>query len=125
MKNMSTDMPQVEAIKDGISQGPVGSFREGQEYQVTQDILNSQQGSPLYGESFTSKRQQMADVHVLHEPEILNTMRYAMSVYERELEDKGYTPLTINSYISATNRFIEFLEIGQVIPDFDNKPQHH
>lgn len=78
--------------------------------------------SPLYGEEFIKAKQKVSfEVAILNEPEILEAVHYAAEVFQTELENKGYTPLTVNSYSSAVNRFIDFLEEGEVIPDFDNK----
>lgn len=103
---------------------PAPSYLQGQEFRDTLNMIGNYPGSPLYGESFKSKESNMVDPNVLHEDEIINTLKYAEGVYEDELAKNGYTALTINSYASATNRFIDFLERGKVIPDFDNKPQH-
>lgn len=78
-------------------------------------------GSALYGTNVQTPqlRRQNADVTVLHEPEILDALGHALEVYEGELENKGYSTLTRNSYSSAINRFFDFLQIGEVIPDFE------
>lgn len=79
--------------------------------------------SALYGETIMPE-QQMLNVQSLRDPQLLNTLKYAMGVYQDELANNDYTPLTINSYSSAINRFVDFLEIGYVVPDYDNKPRH-
>jgi hypothetical protein len=81
--------------------------------------------SPLYGEPVQDiQRQTPPDVHMLRDKQITTALNHALSVYQEELSNKDYTPLTINSYSSAVNRFIDFLELGYVAPDYDNKPQH-
>lgn len=100
------------------------SLLKAEENLITQDIL-ARGGSPLYGSDFMSDRvNKQIDLKILHEPEVLTALQLALGVYQRELEAKGYTALTINSYSSAVNRFLDFLDRGQVIPDFDNKPTH-
>lgn len=34
--------------------------------------------------------------------------------YEKALEKEGYRPLTINSYVSAAHRFVDFVDTGKV-----------
>lgn len=34
--------------------------------------------------------------------------------YEKALEQEGYRPLTISSYMSAAHRFIDFIDTGKV-----------
>lgn len=50
-----------------------------------------------------------------------NTLRNYIKEYERELENMGYTPLTISSYTSAANRFIDYIENGEIVPEFDGR----
>lgn len=57
----------------------------------------------------------------MQKPQQVTELRNAIETYQGELENMGYTPLTISSYTSAANRFVDFLEVGEVIPDFDNK----
>jgi hypothetical protein len=89
----------------------------------------NEQGSPLYGPNFQSKlkekqRSMETEVGMLNEPEVIQAVRHAEGIYAQELQKLGYSPLTINSYSSAIDRFVQFLEIGQVVPDYNNKPDN-
>jgi hypothetical protein len=99
------------------------SFFQAQEEELRKQIAGKGT-SPLYGDRFKQQQQQSIDPAILHEPEVLGSIKHALGVFQDELENKGYTPLTVNSYSSAVNRFVDFLEEGEVIPDFDNKPTH-
>jgi len=81
-------------------------------------------GSPLYGPNFVPQlaNKKNADVSMLKEPEVQAALGQAKEIYMKELKQLGYSPLTINSYSSAIERFEQFLEVGQVIPDYSNKP---
>jgi hypothetical protein len=99
-----------------------GSLLKAREEKIRKDAI-LRGVSPLYGEDFKVELGIIdVDLKVLHEPEILTALDDALAEYQEELANKGYTTLTINSYSSAVNRFIDFLRVGQVIPDFDNKP---
>jgi len=77
--------------------------------------------SPLYGNGYVPYRrvekEEAPEMGMLHDPATLEAMKYAEKVYYRELVKTGYSPLTVGSYSSAVGRFIQFLAVGEVIPD--------
>ena len=78
--------------------------------------------SPLYGNMPMKGRKSVdVDVKILAEPEVHYALEDALGVFEEQLSAKNYSYLTINSYSSAVNRFIDFLREGEVIPDPDRK----
>lgn len=42
------------------------------------------------------------------------TLRERMTSYEQSLRLHNFSPLTINSYVSAANRFLDFVEEGTI-----------
>lgn len=77
--------------------------------------------SPLYGSGYVPYRkvekEQIPSMDMLHDPNTIEAMKYAEKIYYRELVKSGYSPLTIGSYSSAVGRFIQFLSIGEIVPD--------
>lgn len=80
-------------------------------------------GSPLYGPDFIPPHMSGEDaevnVSVLQKRGVQNAIKEAKEVHLDELKTLGYSPLTINSYSSAIERFNTFIEVGQVVPDKD------
>lgn len=80
--------------------------------------------SPLYGDNFVPVPRRRApqfeegvDLTILRDQEVIKAMKYAEEVYGKEMARLGYSPLTIGAYSSSVGRFIQFLELGRVIPD--------
>lgn len=96
------------------------------EEQKAKELAEKNFASPLYGDRVKTVRRVLnPDVTVLHEPEILAALEKALEVYERALSKHHHSALTINSYSSAVNRFIDFLRIGDVVPDMNRRETNH
>lgn len=63
------------------------------------------------------KNPEVINLQSLQDPGMIINMQMALEQYKNELENKGYSALTISSYTSAINRFIDFLKLGEVVPE--------
>ena len=63
----------------------------------------------------------------LRTPEMIKSLSTALHNYDKELSVNGYADLTRYTYTAAVNRFIDYLEAGKVIPEFDrrSKREHY
>jgi hypothetical protein len=77
--------------------------------------------SPLYGTNHRppqpQKQENSTNFQVLNDPKVLDALKAAEQVYANEMFRLGYSPLTVGTYSSQVGRFIQFLEVGIVIPD--------
>lgn len=85
-----------------------------------QKAMSAPQGvSPLYGTAMDNGVIVDPDVSLLNDAHIQAALQKAMIIYEGRLEDHDYSSMTISSYSSAVNRFVDFLKLGDVVPDMN------